>query len=503
MGSSELNGNGASLGEGATEDVTNKERRDKIRNEIREIVSLCYDYLDAAPFAREVEKDRLCEHVRLRSDLNLEPWVNCFKKPRPEIFLGVVARIDYLVATAETPEEVKLVGDIVSQIVDAIFDESKLNDSKYGRYSPQFGYLNFTTVTMLKQTYWEARQRKILNSKIPSRRRPGSTDKLIRVNDVPFAEAVHPELIARYAPHLGYTIDVVRGIDPSEIGTALYTNRIDVAFYNGSIKKQFRGLSKRFEERLIFHTGILFHYQDYPILQNPTVTAANTSAFKKIGVPGRSDFEDVIASHRGRKSRFFNLPLKSLLSQKSRNLVIEESDIVYLSSADEALERLTNGELQYCITGGLQGEYASKKFGSRAHLLGYLNGAKSHTERDDNGARFWAAVQSRHQAEALLYPMIEIWNEHVVGRWAGIVSGLGSEMRNFREDLVTLVNAGDHRAFVDDFDMLNELITRHEHKRDSIEVSIDCYDPWKPEELHRKNRKRKSQKIRAEKSRKR
>ena len=120
------------------------------------------------------------------------------------------------------------------------------------------------------------------------------THRVIRINDIPFAEAVFPELMSLYAHELGYTIEVVSDIAWSEVGAALFTNRIDAAIYNGSIRSNIENFRGVFDHKIIYESAHLFSYSKYVILESPNPQESIRHSF---GVPWKSDFEDVVNQH--------------------------------------------------------------------------------------------------------------------------------------------------------------------------------------------------------------
>jgi hypothetical protein len=466
-----------------------RNKRDEARNLLREIRTDCYEYVHAE-FMGSPKTEVVASLNRIRTRFqeltageNLARWDDSLQSAgRPRLFQQLIPAIAYFIAVSTSRTEVEAYGRIVDAICDTILEKCKI--PKYGNYSKDLGRLNFTAVTLIKQAYWSARSKWKPAAAVLADHRPDehTTNRVIRVNDAPFAEAVHPDLMARYAHQQGYAIEVVGHVNWSDVAMALHTNRIDVAFYNGSIKSQFRALVKRFDPKLVFQTGPLFYYRRYPILK-----FSDEARGHKVGVPWRSDFEAVVLSHkkasdqklRTKDKNFFELRTKDKYGRAYKQVkLLRDDGVVYVPSADLALERMVNGDFQFCITGGLQAQYALRQFSNRAQFWGYVDRA-TRSERtardarlDDSAVCFWAAVERRQDAEALLYPLIEIWNNHVVGRWPAIVSGVGTEMTLLRDALVDLVNSYDHCAFLRDFDELKALIALHDEKREDVKLEI-------------------------------
>jgi hypothetical protein len=326
--------------------------------------------------------------------------------------------------------------------------------------------IDFVTVSDLKQAYWSARRRRT------QRQRPRHpTHRVIRINDIPFAEAVYPELMSIYANELGYTIEVIPNIEWSEVGAALFTGRIDVAIYNGSIKNRINEFATLFDHKIIYKSEPLFRYKDYIILEN---TASGDEL--SFGVPWKSDFEDVFREHWSEPKN--DSDLVSYLTGVVYNEVVDPArklpklpvTMRYCDSADQALQRVIDGHMRYCLVGGLQARYADSQFGGRSDKvkllqLGHLNRATQGSE--DDHVRFWVAVDRKDQADTLLHAMAAIWNSHVVRQWDRIARSTTSTTSGidvFQDKLVELVNAYPHQAFVKNFGELTSLVRRHDTK---------------------------------------
>ena len=274
-----------------------------------------------------------------------------------------------------------------------------------------------------------------------------------------------------YANELGYTIEVIPNIEWSEVGAALFTGRIDVAIYNGSIKNRINEFATLFDHKIIYKSEPLFRYKDYIILEN---TASGDEL--SFGVPWKSDFEDVFREHWSEPKN--DSDLVSYLTGVVYNEVVDPArklpklpvTMRYCDSADQALQRVIDGHMRYCLVGGLQARYADSQFGGRSDKvkllqLGHLNRATQGSE--DDHVRFWVAVDRKDQADTLLHAMAAIWNSHVVRQWDRIARSTTSTTSGidvFQDKLVELVNAYPHQAFVKNFGELTSLVRRHDTK---------------------------------------
>lgn len=363
--------------------------------------------------------------------------------------------IGFLVAISRSHKELNLVHDIGESIV-AIIQED------FGRPASGFGMeINFSILSELKAAIWTSRAPGVFRPPITVNK----TLKIIRINDIPFAESVYPVLLSRKANDLGHSI-IVEDVEWTDIATALYTKKIDVALCNGPLKKQLANVLTMAGHRLsdiknVFRSEPLMRYQHYPIIRR---SKCQGTAQGKIGIPSNSDFEDVANQPQYLRNGILVVPLK-----KNGDVIeFPNNKIVHMQSADDVLAHVVDGQLEYGLVGGLQARYATTQFAQRV-------AAKSSPKSDnhfcveqissltdetkDEGCRFWVMGKSRTEAAKLISIMVTLWNAQVGAGWKLACSDTDPD---FQAELVEIVNCHRHRAFIKNFQMLKDLIDFHD-----------------------------------------
>lgn len=358
--------------------------------------------------------------------------------------------------THERLRRVELLADVLANLLSEQFGKTCFGIN-----------IDFNRISSIRRAYWSARRRRT-----QQRRERHPTHRVIRINDIPFAEAVFPELMSINAHELGYTIEVIPDIAWSEVGAALFTNRIDAAIYNGSIRRPIQDFRHFFDHKIIYESGTLFSYGKYVILENPQPQESIRNSF---GVPWKSDFEDVVNQHLNSVNNRTNRSMPEghltgieYCSDYPKNERRDRLDVTihFCDTADQALQRLVDGRLHYCVVGGLQSHYGITQFGAsgrgrhRVRRLGYLDrtGDSSH----DDAVRFWVAVDRDDQAQYLINALVTIWNNHVVRGWDRLVHSTRPDIEVFSDRFVELVNSHPHHSYVKNFDALKDLIDFHD-----------------------------------------
>ncbi len=347
--------------------------------------------------------------------------------------------VSFLTDIASGEREVERVKDVAECFATAVQDKFDIALSGFGG-SP----IGFDTISKIKRAYWRAR-----GAKFSHHTHSNPTHEVIRINDIPFAESVYPALLSRRSNDFGKTI-IVEDVQWSDIGAALLNQKLDVALYNGSLRAQLKGVETLFARRLIYRSAPLIRYVGYEIIRR---THSEPSDFK-LAVPWKSDFDEVVRQHIRKRGGL-----------KLRSRQVQVDDIAYLNSADQVLEHVVDGKIKYGIVGGLQSLYAQKQFvnvpspGTKFGIT--VQSSLDNLDIPEANCYFWVAVERRDEAKRLLSAMTTLWNELAVREWEKVVNDPSHTIQN---DLVEIVNLHPHRAFVDDFQMLHELITRHDRR---------------------------------------
>jgi hypothetical protein len=404
------------------------------RDRLRDILDECYRFLDNGITAQQLKRE-------IKAKL-----FSSSSTPSGPIFLAALkALIRYLTDTNKDESRLSRVHIVANTI--ALEIQNELGSAEYGG-------INFNTVAEIKQAYWSAKAKHDDRKEL----RHQSYD-VLRINDVPFAESVFAKLMQEHTGELGYIIQVVN-VEWSEVGAALRSNRIDVALYNGTIKNQLLGVEHRFDSKLILPSKRLYRYSQYPVLASTLPGAEN-----KISVPFNSDFEVVIEDNvKGGRIRL-----------GPRESIDAKNGVIYCSSADEALANVVDGKTKYCIVGALQRYHALKQFGkSRVRDVSLLDQSlKTKKEESEADARFWVAADRRDDAKDIIAAMVAIWNKAVVREWNRIVYTIDPALKARQTEIIEFINAQQHKAFVERFDDLVQLISTHDGELDIVDPGID------------------------------
>lgn len=374
-------------------------------------------------------------------------------------FIALKGIISYLVAMAHSRSRIHNAAHLMEAISKAL--QNRMETSVVG-----YGTITFKMISELRQTYWTARRNKsIADSRYSPSVISHPSFPVLRINNFPFAESIFAELMSLHAGELAYKIDVV-DVPWSEVGMALYTNRIDVALYNGWVTDQIKGIEYKFDRKLIFRSEPLYRYKTFPIIQSLT----ENSAPPKICVPWKSDFEFVVRDNITQESN----GIRAFRIEPTGDCLDPVRDINYCTTADEALEQVIIGKAKYCIVGGIQAHYACHHFSERIRMCTGIDWRSAPYGAKGN-AHFWVAVDRRDQAQKLIASMVTIWNDHVARGWARVGNSNDLSMQRTRNALVEFINAQPHRVFVNNFEDLKKLISDHDDFQE--DVGYGFYSP--------------------------
>jgi hypothetical protein len=352
--------------------------------------------------------------------------------PDDDIFLHALSQlIFYFVAATRDSERLKLVYLVTSTI-------TKLLHERIGQEIPGYGVLKFEAVTQVERAYWVARnwwrQRQF-----PRRR--DYLKKVIRINDIPFAEGIYGELMSFLSDAYLNAIEVV-SLPWEQVGNALLYGYIDAAIHNDSIVTSIERRTRR-----LYKSNRLFSYTKYPVLEN--TKASIPAGGRLMAVPSKTDFNDVIDDILAHNQGLVNIP--------NGTESLRKEQIGYVDSADDALERIINGGARFCMTGGIHAQYALRAFKNHGIILrGYLDKATPEVD-----VRFWVACDSSAIARESLSPLIRLWNQTAT-RWRTLSDTDDEKYEEDKDRLVELVNSNSHKVFVGDFADLKNLIRDHD-----------------------------------------
>ena len=358
-------------------------------------------------------------------------------------FEAIRALLAYFVSSATSEHELGLVQELTNRICSAT--QRSLGSNLEG------WPVSFQNIAQIKQSYWDARASRVMHDIARNR-----THRVIRINDIPFAEAVFPALLSWHSNDNGYNV-LIEDVPWSEVGEALFTERIDVAIYPGYITNQLKSIRQLFPEKMVVRGSRLLEYRRYPVIRN-TGTVEKPS---KIAVPRHSDFELVIDEA---KSRGF-VELRTG-TEKGRRIRVG-SGIEWYHSADAAMADVINGKIEFGLVGALQSCYATTEYARgtlggnhfKVELCGVLN------RSSPNDCFFWAAPRKTNKADGckLLSAMTSMWNKQVVDGWKNLANySVSAAEQRAQSRLVALVNSQSHCSFVSNFEQLRELISGHD-----------------------------------------
>lgn len=421
-----------------------------IRPQFNAALNFCVAYLRSQG-SRTAEQKKL--HASLKplatSLFGASAAPTAANSQRRENLQAIQRIVELLTDISESHDELQRAKDVVD-VLTGIVQES------FGKELDGFGgAVGFDTISKIKSAFWSRRAKKLSTDN-----RSSSTHRVIRINDIPFAESVYPALLSRASNDLGYSI-LVEDVAWSEIGAALYNQKIDVALYNGSLTTQLKSVETLFDRKLLYKSAPLIRYEGYEIIRCSPY--AGKIGLGKLGVPWKSDFEEVV------KSRLKKGPIRF----QRLGATISLNDLVYMPSADEVLEAVVDGKLEFGIVGGLQAEYAAKQFPwlkSSSRTLKIKGQTLNLLPTEKANCAFWVAVQRRDEAVSLLSAMTTLWNELVVRGWEHAIN---ASVNAIQDELVSIVNEHPHRSYVDDFSALRALITKHDVNVGKI-IAYEC-----------------------------
>lgn len=286
--------------------------------------------------------------------------------------------------------------------------------------------IGFDDVAIVQQSFWN-RQKAI-------KCRTHRTHNTIRINGMPFAEGALIYLMGYYADEYAISLEIV-DVPWKDVGTALLTNRIDVAIYNDQIDKQLVRNHRFINSRQFFKTCTAFTYQGYYILGRNDRDIAelfdNDSKTKKqsnrVAVVLNSDSEQIFTSW---------------CNKIRKNDQTPEDRILPVSSPDLAIRSVIDGDCNFCIAGGIHATYVARYF---KKIVGQKVGQD--VLDDPVEVRFWAVSPKKDQSERMLKDIISLWSE-VCDKWTTVKKGNGSDLERLRDDCVTYVNRQHNQAFV-------------------------------------------------------
>jgi len=296
----------------------------------------------------------------------------------------------------------------------------------------------FDDVTTIRQAYWNKQQYTNVNYR--------KTDRTIRINGLPFAEGVFVYLMAHYAHEYGINLKI-ENIPWQDIGTALLTNRIDVAIHNDSIKNsQLRGRGHLANNRILFRTEErIFQYTGYSILGREPITRLFTPLSinkDRIAVVQNSDHEHVF--------------LAWYAKEKTSGALSVEKRWLPVHTPDAAVEAVVNGEVNFCLVGALHKDYAQKEFEAV-----FKNERSLPCEGID--LYCWSVSHRKSDSNMLLNDLVTLWTE-MVRQWNHVKHSQGESEEELRNSCVAFVNGQPNKGFIErEFkDGLQKFIDEHD-----------------------------------------
>lgn len=352
---------------------------------------------------------------------------------------SVRAMIAYLASIADM-EQQRRVREITELICRAA-------QSSFGEYLNGWR-VSLHSISKIRQTYWDSLRAREIPELIPN-----DVGRVVRINDIPFAEAIFPALLSSETRN-GLSV-VIEDVEWPDVGRALASGRIDVAIYPTQIREQLRNVSVERRRGSLYRSAPLLAYRDYPVIRNTGAVVEPS----KLAYPRGSDFGNVIRDNSVQGSL-------SLVSGNGSTFDVTLDKFLY-RSADEVMARVVDGRVEYGLVGGLQAHYATRHHGSGTNL-GLPFTIEVYTQlnlKRANSAYFWTMAQCQEEADYIINLMIDQWNELFVMNWPDLgAEGLQvpANIRKSREKLLTIVNCQSHWSFVDDFADLRTLINEHD-----------------------------------------
>ncbi|MEE9426065.1 MAG: hypothetical protein V3V18_13975 [Methylococcales bacterium] len=311
------------------------------------------------------------------------------------------------------------------QVADYILDELANSLITQSTTTEINNPIKFDDISDVRQAYWDRRKH---NDKI-LRADKHRMHRTIRINGMPFAEGVLVYLMEYYADNFAINLEII-DIPWRDVGTALLTNRIDVAFYNKSIEEQMKGLHRLLDNRLLFRSDKVFTYKTYYFLSkttNPKKPDLSNMTEPSIAVVSYSDHVEVLTNW----CKFFypddwKKPF--------------ERAVFPVRSPDEALRMVVDGVATYCIAGGIHAQYASNSFPG---LLQQDAISKCHV----TPVYFWTVSSRADDCKRILKDMISLWIQ-VESEWLTLKNGQDANNKDLQSRCVTYVNRQPNQAFV-------------------------------------------------------
>jgi hypothetical protein len=179
----------------------------------------------------------LSPYISQNSDLTKDVKINitnfvkdAIKFTNEQQVSEIIDELEHLVSHyAKQKDEGRVIKDEGRVIADCILEG--LTEA----LKTQTGAIKFNNIYKVRQAYWDC-----LQYYDPDRHRMHRT---IRINGMPFAEGALVYLMAYYADKYGINLEII-DIAWRDVGAALLTNRLDIAFYNNNITKQLEGLHR-------------------------------------------------------------------------------------------------------------------------------------------------------------------------------------------------------------------------------------------------------------------
>lgn len=369
-----------------------------------------------------------------------------------DVFVRALGQlVFFLVSSSKDKHDLHSVEKLVATITEDLY-------KKMGTVEAGYGLLEFSKITSIERSYWHARRWKRDNETKSSYVDRVRSIRIIRINEIPFAEGMYGELIAYKSESAPDETVVVEEVAWSEVGYALYSGYIDIAIHNDSIKKSFEGRPKNSRHsQQLFCSRPLFSYKNYPILEN---TACPNNAIDSLIVPEGSDFEDAVRLHTVLHGGQFLVPNSSTKIPQSR--------VKWCSNAGDAIRDLVDGKGAFCITGAIHAQFALKRFGAKGiQFRGNIAGGNPETK-----IRFWVLARTGEDAEEKFKPLIASWNR--IATEVKRIIRLGRIGKDIPEDrILEMINSRSRRVFADKFTDVIELVAEHDTIFENVDHKID------------------------------
>lgn len=287
--------------------------------------------------------------------------------------------------------------------------------------------IKFDDISDVRQAYWN-RHKHDDDVLRPDKHRMHRT---IRINGMPFAEGVLVYLMEHYANDFAINLEII-DIPWRDVGTALLTNQIDVAFYNDSITEQIKGSHRLLDNRLLFRSEKAFTYKKYYFLSRlpyPVKPDISEMVEPSIAVVSNSDYVSVLSAWCK----------KEVGTDKGEEQF--ECAMFPVRSPDEALRMVVDGKARYCIAGGIHAQYAINAF------PGFFNDPYEINIALQIPVFFWTVSSRADDCKRILKDMISLWVQ-MKNEWLTIKNGQDADNKNLQSHCVTYVNRQPNQAFI-------------------------------------------------------